>query len=127
MTSAKQEDMEVRFEDQEKINEFGRLNNRLVELKADIKQLKLDIEKLDDSNAELMMCTGGKVMLLMGETFIETDEDYATEYTEKKQKELQERCDAYSEEAGTIESRQAELKKALYGRFGDSINLENSG
>ncbi|RYH19940.1 hypothetical protein EON65_25180 [archaeon] len=69
----------MRLEDQEKINEFGKLNNRLLEIRADIKQMKADIEKLDDATAELMMNTGGTVKLFMGESFIETDEDYATE------------------------------------------------
>jgi prefoldin subunit 4 len=65
--------------DQEKINEFGKLNNRLLEIRADIKQNKADIEKLDDATAELVMNSGGSVMLYMGESFIETSEDFATE------------------------------------------------
>ena len=65
--------------DQEKINEFGRLNNRLLEIRADITQFKQDIEKLDDATAELMMSSGGNVMLFFGESFVETSEDYATE------------------------------------------------
>ncbi len=56
------------------------MNNRLLELKAEIKQHKLDAEKLEDASAELMMNTGGdSVMLLIGESFIEVSEDYATE------------------------------------------------
>ena len=65
--------------DQEKINEFGRLNNRLLEIRADIAQFKQDIEKLDDATAELMMNVGGNVMLFMGESFVETSEDFANE------------------------------------------------
>ena len=43
-------------------------------------QYKSDIEKLEDATAELMINSGdGKVMLFMGESFIETDEDYANE------------------------------------------------
>jgi chaperonin cofactor prefoldin len=56
------------------------MNNRLLELRADIKQHKLDAEKLEDASAELMMSNGdGKVMLLIGESFIEVSEDYANE------------------------------------------------
>jgi prefoldin subunit 4 len=69
----------VRLVDQEKINEFGKLNNRLMEIRADISQFKQDLEKLDDAAAELMMNTGGNVMLFMGESFVETSEDYANE------------------------------------------------
>lgn len=65
--------------DQEKINEFGRLNNRLLEIRADMVQCKSDAEKLDDATAELMMSSGGKTMLMIGESFVEVGEDYANE------------------------------------------------
>lgn len=72
--------IQVRFSDQEKINEFGRLNNRLLEVSAELKQGKEDNDKLDDASAELMMAgSEGKIMLLIGEAFIETDEDEANE------------------------------------------------
>ena len=38
--AAAPEALEVRFVDQEQINLFGKLNNRLLEIKADIKQMK---------------------------------------------------------------------------------------
>ena len=65
--------------DQEKINEFGRLNNRLLEIRADVVQSKADAEKLDDATAEMMMSTDGKIMLLIGDSFVEVGEEYATE------------------------------------------------
>lgn len=116
----------------------------MLEIRADIKQHKADIEKLDDATAELMMNSGGNVMLFMGESFVETSEDYATECKylsstisndsliacffkdcERKQKSLQDKVDALSREETTIIQRQELLKKELYGRFGDNINLEN--
>jgi hypothetical protein len=63
------------------INEFGRLNNRMMELKADMEQMKSDHEKLDDSTAELMLACGDKVMLLIGEAFVEVSEESAIECT----------------------------------------------
>ena len=72
-------DFQVRLVDQEKINEFGRLNNRLMEIRADVVQCKADAEKMDDATAEMMMSTDGKFMLLIGESFVEVNEDYATE------------------------------------------------
>lgn len=70
---------QVRLVDQEKINEFGRLNNRLLEIRADIAQYKQDIEKLEDASTELAMSSGGKIMLFMGESFLETSEDHASD------------------------------------------------
>ena len=82
MSTVKQEDVDVRLVDQEQINEFGRLNNRLLEIRAEINQSAIDNEKLDDASAELMMATSGgdsTVMLLIGEAFIESSEESATE------------------------------------------------
>lgn len=76
--------MQVRLCDQENINEFGRLNNKLLELQADMKQFTMDVEKLEDGASELMMVTDDKVMLFIGESFVECTEEYATEYCENK-------------------------------------------
>ena len=127
-TANKKDDVDVRLVDQEQINEFGRLNNRLMELRAEIKQSDIDNEKLDDATAELMMAASGsdgRVMLLIGEAFIESSEEEATEYCEKKQNALQARIISLKTEETDIVSRQDKLKKELYGRFGDSINLES--
>ena len=70
------------MEDQEKINEFGRINNLLLECRADMKQMKEDKQKLEDANAdvaEVGLTENGKVMILIGETFVECDEETATE------------------------------------------------
>ncbi len=158
-------DVEVRFEDQQNINEFGRLNNRFIELDEDLQMLKVrvhvllvgvrrrcdgqraptpfhhavrpihppipfhppqeQLEKLDDALTELMVGMGGPVRLMLGEAFVEVSEDYATEYCEKKQEQLQARVEELGTEKDAIATRQQELKKALYGRFGNSINLES--
>ena len=82
--SKEEGDVEVRLVDQNAISEFGKLNNRIVEIRAEIKQAKADNEKFDDAIVDLSMVVDGKVMLFMGETFLEASEDYATEYCEKK-------------------------------------------
>ncbi len=118
-------EVEVREQDQAQINEFGKLNNRLLELRADVKQLKADAERLDDAHTDMMMnSSGGKVMLLMGEAFIEVTEDYAEEYCESKSEALSKKVENLMAEDLKITQRQEVLKKELYGRFGDSINLE---
>ena len=123
--SVTNDDVQVRLVDQEAINEFGRLNNRLLEVRADVKQLKQDAEKLEDASTELMMAEGGRVMLLIGEAFVHVTEDNAGEYCEKKQAEITARIDKFSTEENDIIKRCEVLKKELYARFGDSINLEN--
>lgn len=43
------------------------------------------LDKLDDATTELMTGEGDPVMLMLGDSFMECGEDYATDYCEKKQ------------------------------------------
>ena len=79
---------------------------------------------MDDASTELMMASGDKVMLYLGEAFFEATEEEATEFCEAKVEELQEKLNALQEEENAIVEEQDELKKILYGRFGKSIQLE---
>ena len=123
--STSADEIEVREEDQAKINEFGKLNNRLLEIRADVKQYKADAERIDDANTDMMMnASGGQVMLLIGEAFVEVSEEYAESYCEAKSEALNGKVESMMAEDLTITQRQEVLKKDLYARFGDSINLE---
>eukprot|EP00752_Nemacystus_decipiens_P018188 g16318.t1 len=117
-------DVEVRYEDQQKINEFGRLNNRLLEIRDDKSHIKDTLDKLDDATTELMTGEGDSVMLMLGDSFMECEEEYATEYCEKQQEERQSQLDDLMDEEKSILQRQGVLKKELYARFGSSIQLE---
>lgn len=126
MILAKEEesDAEVRREDQDRINEFGRLNARLHEVRDEVNKLKNLLEKIDDASTELMMGNGDRVMLRLGEVMFETTEDEATQFCETEVERHQETIDNLSKEEIEILERQSGLKKILYGRFGKSINLE---
>mmetsp|Transcript_11898 Transcript_11898/g.14393 ORF Transcript_11898/g.14393 Transcript_11898/m.14393 type:complete len:135 (+) Transcript_11898:88-492(+) len=117
-------DNEVRREDQDNINKFGRLNARLHEIRDTRQKLKKQLEGIEDASTELMMGNGDKVMMMLGEAFIEIDEDEATEHCEEQVEKLQETMDELGEEETGIVNEQAGLKKILYSRFGKSINLE---
>lgn len=43
------------------------------------------LDKLDDATTELMSGEGEPVMLMLGESFMQCEEDYATEYCERQQ------------------------------------------
>ena len=53
-----------------------------------------------------------------------TDEDYVNERLESMKEEKEEEIADLKAKLGVIETRQTELKTALYARFGNSINLE---
>ena len=71
-----------------------------------------------------MMGGGDTVLLRLGDAMFEVEEDDATEYCEKEVERQQELLDKLKEEEADILQRQGGLKKALYSRFGKSINLE---
>jgi len=124
LSKEEENDNEVRREDQDAINEFGRLNARLDEVKRQVDNLKKTLEKIDDASTELMMGDGDNVMLRLGGAMFEATEEEATEYCEAEVERQQEILDKLSEEEAGIVERQDALKKLLYGRFGKSINLE---
>ena len=46
--------------------------------------MQSDLEKLDDAGTDVMMAVDGKLMVLIGEAFVEVDEDAATAHIDKK-------------------------------------------
>mmetsp|Transcript_35397 Transcript_35397/g.40986 ORF Transcript_35397/g.40986 Transcript_35397/m.40986 type:complete len:139 (+) Transcript_35397:95-511(+) len=115
---------EVRRDDQENINKFGRLNARLHEVRYTISEKKKHLERIDDASTELMMGNGSNVMVQYGDTFFETSEDEATEYCEEEVEKYQNHVDELEAKEVEILDKQKGLKAMLYSRFGKSINLE---
>jgi prefoldin subunit 4 len=73
-----------------------------------------------------MMGSGEKVMIMLGEAFFESSEEDATELCEDQVEKFQATIEMRIKEEASIIAQQAELKKMLYGRFGKSIQLEDS-
>ncbi|XP_047945993.1 probable prefoldin subunit 4 isoform X1 [Salvia hispanica] len=115
---------EVTWEDQQNINKFGRLNNRLHEVEDEIKIAKETNESLEDAGNELILTDEDIVRFQIGEVFAhvpkEEVESRIEEMTEKTSKNLVK----LEEEKESIVAQMAALKKILYGKFKDSINLE---
>ncbi|KAL1561877.1 Prefoldin subunit 4, variant 2 [Salvia divinorum] len=115
---------EVTWEDQQNINKFGRLNNRLHEVEDEIKIAKETNESLEDAGNELILTDEDTVRFQIGEVFAhvpkEEVESRIEEMTEKTSKNLVK----LEEEKESIVAQMAALKKILYGKFKDSINLE---
>ena len=47
-------------------------------------QLASDAEKFDDASTEMMLLEDGKVLLYVGESFIDVSEEYAVDYCSQK-------------------------------------------
>jgi chaperonin cofactor prefoldin len=89
--------------------------------------LQKRIDDLGDAEEEIMMVDEsipGSTKLMIGESFIDVDSSEATEFVNKELAAAKANKEKYEAQLATIIARQAELKKALYARFGKSINLE---
>jgi len=121
------EAIEVRREDQERINEFGRNTNRLNELEDDKKKLRQELDNLEDAEQEIMLADGDEedaTCISVGGTFVVSDEDHVEEFLNRKRDVCSAEFDKLNDEMGSLSARQSELKSLLYARFGSNINLE---
>ena len=119
-------DVEVRKVDQEAINEFGRLNNRVSELRDELKLVEKELTAYEDAEEEVMLIDEGTeaLKLTMGDCFLDVEEEDIESELERLKEVAQGKKDKYVSEIATCESRQSELNTQLYGRFGKTINLE---
>ena len=109
-------EVEVRLEDQKKINEFGKNNDMLSEWDDEMKVMSEELEKLDDANTELMMQDGENVRLQVADCFITVTEDFCTDYLEKKMEAKQEEVDAQKAKMDALRQRQLVRWVARAGR-----------
>ncbi|CAI9781701.1 unnamed protein product [Fraxinus pennsylvanica] len=117
-------EVEVTWEDQQNINKFGRLNNRLHELEDEIKIAKETNESLEDASNELILTDEDIVRFQIGEVFAHVPKDEVENRIEQTKEVTEKNLEKLTEEKESIVSQMAELKKILYSKFKDSINLE---
>ncbi|CAI9786130.1 unnamed protein product [Fraxinus pennsylvanica] len=117
-------EVEVTWEDQQNINKFGRLNNRLHELEDEIKIAKETNESLEDASNELILTDEDMVRFQIGEVFAHVSKDEVENRIEQMKEVTEKNLEKLTEEKESILGQMAELKKILYGKFNDSINLE---
>ncbi|KAK9083508.1 hypothetical protein Scep_029979 [Stephania cephalantha] len=116
---------EVTWEDQQNINKFGRLNNRLHELQDEIKISKEANESLEDAGNELILTDDEVIRFQIGEVFAHMPKEEVEERIEQMKKTTSKNLEKLEEEKNSVLAQMAELKKILYGKFKDSINLED--
>ncbi|KAJ7527027.1 hypothetical protein O6H91_16G033000 [Diphasiastrum complanatum] len=115
---------EVTWEDQQNINTFGRLNSKFHELEAEIKAKKDQTENLEDASNELILADEEEVRYQLGEVFCHMPKDDVENRLEVLKEETQKELEQLEEEKDNVVAKMTELKRILYGKFKDSINLE---
>jgi prefoldin subunit 4 len=125
LEKSQETDAQVSWEDQQNINKFSKLVQKLdyiEQVQADRKQ---ELELLIDLLAEIELNDEEEaVKYKIGEAFIQMTTAKAKEMIDRKESELKENLKDLDDEQSTINKELAKLKQLLYAKFGNSINLE---
>ncbi|KAM6221088.1 prefoldin subunit 4-like [Rhynchocyon petersi] len=124
MKEAAAEDVNVTFEDQEKINKFSWYRSRISELKREID--KNQLQNLEDACDDIMMVNDNSVMIpyQVSDVFMRHFQEKTQEMLEDVKKNLQGEIDALESRVESIQRVLVDLKVQLYAKFGSKINLE---
>ena len=115
------------WQDQQSINLFSRLNSRHSLLDDQLKALQKSLANVvDAADSVETLLDDDCVAIRVGEVFVRCSNEEGEEFLKRhKAKEEADRARLQAEKAD-VERQMAELKKALYGKFGKAINLENA-
>ncbi|KAH8728179.1 Prefoldin subunit-domain-containing protein [Phaeosphaeriaceae sp. PMI808] len=123
--SAGADDMEVRREDQEKINRFSSLHQKETALEEELGAKIKEKEDLEEISTELeLVDEEDKVPYKVGDCFVSLPQPQVLELLEASTETIDSDVEELKTKLESIQEEMGELKKALYGRFGRSINLE---
>ncbi|CAK0782921.1 hypothetical protein CVIRNUC_006116 [Coccomyxa viridis] len=120
----KQSTKDVEFEDQQGINRFNKLFTRSGEVEAEIKAKKTLVDDLEDASNELMLADEEEVRYSVGDCFYHASPEEAEEKLQEASEEAKGSVDGLEKELDGLKEEMNDLKKVLYGKFGDSINLD---
>lgn len=119
------EDLEVRREDQDKINNFSRLHQREMLLEEDLKSRAKEKEDLEELSNELELADEDeKVPYQIGDTFFSLPLPDVQELLSVSTGKIDEAVSAVESKLSAVRGEMEQLKIQLYARFGKSINLE---
>ncbi|KAI0479468.1 Prefoldin subunit-domain-containing protein [Xylariaceae sp. FL0804] len=119
------DEVEVRREDQDKINKFSRLHQRELNLQEELKNKNKEKEELDDITTELELADeDDKVPYKIGDAFFHIALPQAQEMLTASSERIDEEVSALEDKLGTTKDDMQQLKVELYARFGKQINLE---
>ncbi|KAF9900642.1 hypothetical protein EC991_007068 [Linnemannia zychae] len=118
-------DIQVSWQDQENINTFSKYNAKLQDLEEAYENKKTEKEYLDDLAMELELADEDEpVKYRIGEAFVSLSLEAAQERISKSQEELDQDIEGLKAQMDEAVEKMEGLKKVLYARFGNAINLE---
>ncbi|WQF82459.1 Putative prefoldin beta [Colletotrichum destructivum] len=119
------DEVEVRREDQDKINKFSRLHQRELIIEEELRNKSKEKEELDDLSTELELTDEDEtVPYKIGDAYFHVLQPQAIEMLEQASTKIEEDVEGLESKLETIKEEMTQLKVELYARFGKSINLE---
>ncbi|CAE6415283.1 unnamed protein product [Rhizoctonia solani] len=120
-----EENTEVTWEDQQKINAFSKLNTRCTDLEEKIAKQKSEKEALDDLAMELELADEDEpVEYKIGEAFFHISLKRAQMLLQKDQESIDSEINGLQGKIDQCQQEMKDLKVALYAKFGKQINLD---
>lgn len=115
----------VSWEDQQKINEFSTLITKKDRISSTLTHYKTEKEYLDDLSLEIELVDEDEMVnYKIGDTFVLMKQADAVERLEKRTAFLESQTEKIETQVESIDDKLSILKKQLYAKFGDAINLE---
>ncbi|XP_055276311.1 prefoldin subunit 4-like [Moschus berezovskii] len=107
------EEVNVTFEDQQKINKFAQNTSRITELKEETEVKKKQLQNLEDAYEDIMLADDDCLMIpyQIGDVFISHSQKETQEMLEEAKKNLQEEIDALESRVESIQWVLADLKE----------------
>ncbi|KAK4184733.1 Prefoldin subunit-domain-containing protein [Podospora australis] len=119
------DEIEVRREDQDKINKFSRLHSHVLTLEEELQAKNKEKEELDDITTELELADEDELVpYKIGDAFFHVPLERAQELLGVSAAKVEQEIEELEDKMGTIREEMAGLKIDLYARFGKTINLE---
>lgn len=118
--------VEVTQDDQNKINEFSKLILRQEKIKVMLESLHDEKEYIDELSLELeLMDEDEKLPYKLGDSaFINMKVGKIIKLLEKELEEMNTKEEELAKQVDDLEETLQELKKTLYAKFGNNINME---
>lgn len=125
--AGKGEEIPVTWEDQQRINEFSRLNTKLQIVEDELRQKKNDVANIEDATGEIeSLLDDDACKIKVGEVFIQVSNEDAEEFVKQRKQDTDTEHAKLKEQREGLLKQMDALKAVLYAKFGKQINLENA-
>ncbi|KJH50013.1 prefoldin subunit [Dictyocaulus viviparus] len=118
----------VNSADQKLINKFARLHQNFMQVKDDIKELSNDLLNITEAADELSLLDAEDsevVPFRIGQTFVHFTNDAIVAQLEELKRNTELTINELMIQNSNSQHEMEDLKRKLYSKFGDRINLES--